>query len=227
MANEVKVMIENFIRNSKQQEILVEDIFDEYEDFDPERNRIDVLMALRMLEQEKLGVLAVGRRGKKTRFIKGAIRVKSNIDENKLNNLKEVIGSMIDNQILLLEEDGNLTIDTVQVYTGDKRTTTIDYLKTLEEEGLGTFIIGRRGGMSRFIKGAAKNSAKNKTFVIAAPIEQVQKTFNIINDVIFQHENGKYQTISEILEATGFIYDQEKIQIIQTDLDKLGYYSIK
>jgi len=229
MANEVKRMVEEFIKSTDQVEISVDDILEQYPEFDPDRNRVDILAALRMLENDKLGALAVGRRGKKTRFIKGAMRIKSSIDENRFNILKSIIENMSDQQELVLEANDSLTIHGGVVYDNDKRMRVIDYLKTFEENGLGVFIIGRRGGMSRFIKGGTRNSIKNKTFVIEEQVEPIQnfsKKYNLVNDVIFQHENGKYNSINDVLNAAGVMCNDEEKNGVQKELEALGYYAL-
>jgi len=170
MANEVKNIIQELVQNAVESEISVEFVEEHFPEFD----RVDIVAALRQMEGDGLGVLAVGRRGKKTRFIKGGERIIGDLDVQKLEMLKGFIASMQDNEELVLDKRDKetvLTVNGIELYTDKNRTWIIDYLRILEQIGLGMFLIGRRSGKSRFIKGASRKDNKLKCFIPAKKLE--------------------------------------------------------
>jgi len=152
MANEVKLIVKEIITNSTNEEVSIDEIFETNSDFNPERNRIDVIKAMKSLEIDLNGVLAIGRKGKKTRFIKNAIRVKNKIDETIKEQIRQKVLHLKADESAIIESNGDLVINNETVYSDKNRIHTIDCLKDFQEEGIGKFIIGRRGAKSRFVK---------------------------------------------------------------------------
>lgn len=223
MANEVKQLIRSLIDNSTKVEITVDDVFEAYGDLDVERNRVDVLSALRELEHEKIGVLAVGRRGHPTRFIKGAIRAKSNVDAKKQEDITNIVKTMDADKALVIQKNGNLTIDDNVVFHNENRNEIIEILKTLTENGFGTFVIGRRGGQSRFIKKSKEAEAIDKKVVEDKEIDNSIK-FNVINNVLFKTTNEGFSSIKEALENKSILIDD--LFKIEEQINKFGYFKL-
>ena len=248
MANEVRQMVKDLVLATQKEELTVDDIFAIYTDFDPERNRIDVLSALRGLEVEGLGVLAVGRRGKFTRFIKGAKRIRSNINADIQSSINNIITNMQDSKELVLEKNGDSTIDGVVIYHNDNRSQVIECVKDFEQKEMGVFIIGRRGGQSRFIKGVKRaeiikhksekvqpkpqpsiiiNSIMDKCDlqkVPTIPKTEVPTRYNIINNVVFKCAEGGFGTIEELIKQNN-IAEKFEPKTIEENLEKFGYFS--
>lgn len=231
MANEVKDLIKDFVLGSDKEEITVSEIFEQFPDFDPERNRVDVLRSLRALEIEEKGVLAVGRRGRSTRFIKNATRIRTNIPKEMMETMSVIIKNMKDDELLLFQKNGDLTIDNNIVYHADNRAQVIECLKDFAENEHGRFIIGRRGGLTRFqkkvleVKPEAKEEAIiEETEIIEELIEPKQDIvkYNIINNILFKTTDGQFSSIEEALKGNGN-FDATKIK---QELDKFGYVKL-
>lgn len=230
MANEMRNMIEKLLNETKD-ELSVDDIFDAYPDFDPEKNRTDVLNILRAFEKDGLGVLAIGRRNKKTRFIKGAKRVKTQVDKNIIESVKQIISNMIPDQELFVENTNNLVLDNNPVYKFNNRVEIIECLKTFDEVGAGRFIIGRRGAKSRFVKNAAVEIKEEVSAQPTPPHQQVQENipqeshYMIVNNVLFESKDGKFESIIDALKSVDAI-DKFDVDNINKSIKENGYFAL-
>jgi len=224
MANEVKFLIKDLIINSANDETTITDIFKKYSDFDAERNRTDVLLALRQLEAEGLGVLAVGRRGKPTRFIRGAVRVDININAAIQEKIKKIVSVMEVGKTLVLENDGNLTIDNFLVAVETNRVQVIECLKLFQKENLGLFIIGRKGGKSRFLK---KEAIPEEPVLQTEENNESDITYNVINNVLFKSAYIKtgYPSI-EAADAELNLHELFDMELLKSNLSEFGYFSL-
>ena len=192
MANEVKNIIQELVQNANESEISVEFVEEHFPEFD----RVDIVAALRQMEGDGLGVLAVGRRGKKTRFIKGGERIIGDLNVDKFNMLQGFVASMQDNEELVLDKEDKetvLTVNGAELYRDKNRTWIIDYLRILEQTGWGMFLIGRRSGKSRFIKGATRKDNKMKCFFPAKKLEGF-----VINKEEIDKMTSGYADIKEV-----------------------------
>ena len=210
-----------------------------------EIDRIDIVAALKEMEAEGYGVFWKGRRGKKTRFIKGAKRVPASVDQIALGLLRDEVSTKPKDHVILVSldeciekaEDDEDSLKELEQYKchvdaahffGGKVAKAVDALKVLQDEGLGVFIIGRRGKLSRFVCGITKDEMKNKPKGImlkAAIVEKVTdtKSFNVINGVIFKAPDGKYPTIKDAMEGANI--ENISVDIISAEVDKYGYFA--
>lgn len=232
MANELQAIVFDLIKSSKDPEITIEKIFELCPDLDSERNYMGVIRALKALEETGAGVFAIGRRGRKSRFIKGAIRIKSKLDQAEVDLVKSFVEKLTDNQFIILNSNNELVLDNVVLYKTKDRTAMIEIFKMLESNGLGYFIIGRRGAQSRFAKTSAKAN-KNKVFIPndKAPSKEEIKTeqvcrYNVINNVLFQCVgiDGGYNTVEEVMKVAN-IEDKFDVSYVKEHLSKFGYFS--
>lgn len=235
MAGEVKQMILAYINDYSDIEVPIDEIIEE---FGTKLTRIDVLAALRELENDKIGVLAVGRRGKQTRFIKGATRVRAQINESAMTNLRETVDGLKNGEILSLETAEELF---------DNKNQTLDALKILQEEGVGRFYIGRRGGESRFVKGVnsgANNNGgilKSKMFVVGQqssggstqmPPQVTNKSeqFVVYNNILIKTHNIKHTAFNSLKDAIGSLdglIDNIDVSVIEDKVKTNGFCDIE
>jgi len=202
--------------------------------------RIDVVNAMKALEFEGQGILWKGRRGKKTRFIKGAKRTIVEIDKEDLQQFEEHMDTMAKGDTILvsfdecekrLKDDPELK-EELEKYRGQKdvsfffgkTTSAVDALKHLQHENRGTFIIGRRGKFSRFIVGMSKQDliAKPKGLILTN-IEEEQKPvrYDIKNNVIFKTYDGQFISIKDAINELGTEISEE---LIAKELDDCGFF---
>ncbi len=221
MSGEVKKIISDIIMQSEDNEITLASIQEMHKDID----KVDIIAVLRELEQENLGVLAVGRRGHPTRFLKGHERVIGNVPPNQLEAFRNKINEMQNNETIEVTEALDLF--------SNKKTVVIDAMKVLEKEGLGLFLIGRRGSKSRFVKG--KSIIRNKIFFPASekqnPVSQTKQTtsssvkYNVANNLLFGMSgiSGGFDSIEEALQAEGISADADTVK---QELSKAGFVNL-
>jgi len=247
--NIIEQIIDKFPNNST---ITVEQII---EISNGEIDRIDIVNVFSCMEEEELGVFWRGRRGKQSRFVKGARRVSPAVNKVQLDNLREYIKTKVEkgNAVLVSYEDcfekagddPDLASELEQYkdhvdgawFFGGKISKAVDALKILQEEGLGTFVIGRRGKFSRFIYGVSKEElkAKPKGMILSNDIENVEKPvsinveyenpgYNIVRGLILPAKfSGNYKTLGEVIEAANISVDIEEVA---EQIKKNNYYPI-
>jgi hypothetical protein len=250
MAITVRQVVEEIVRAFPDNGEVDVDLIESAKNF--EIDRIDIVAALKEMEEEGLGVFWKGRRGRKTRFIKGAKRIPADIDQLALSLLREEVLTKPKDYIILVSFDEcaeklstmdssdceDILIDLDQYkdridavhFFGGKVTKAVDALKALQDEGLGVFCIGRRGKFSRFICGTNKEEMKNKPKGIALKTSVIEKdsnikSFNVINGVIFKalEGNGKFPTIKEAIDVARI--ENISLDIISAEVDKYGYFA--
>jgi hypothetical protein len=227
----VKSIVEKVIQESKSEDIEIDSVLDQYPDFD----RVDVVNAMKALQHENLGVLVVGRRNKKTRFRKGYMRVPVGLNQSNLDQLRNCLSTLKHGTEFPLEDGHGSTQNATEFFQGNKNHA-LEALKQLESEGLGLFLIGRRGGYSRFVVGLSREEFSNKaktSLVKMVPIKNdnvvelhtvEQKTsldktnnvkYTVVSGIMFKSEEADeegYASVKEALDSVGCEVD---------DLDKL------
>lgn len=239
MSITVKQIVEKYVSQSTKEDIEIEEILEAH----PEFSRLDVVNSLKALESEKVGVLVVGRRQKRTRFRKGYMRAPLSLNENYMNNLRNEVLSLDDGTELFLENTQNSSTYAVKFFHGNKNQT-VEALKQLEQEGLGVFLIGRRGSYSRFVKGLSReeflakttksNLIKIPTQPVVVEIPKVEKKtviqkYTVVSGIVFKSDpedtDDGFDTLEEALNSVD--YYTNDFDKIQTDLDNNGFYKLE
>ena len=236
----VKEIVEQVIISSTEDDIEVNTI----ENLHPEFDRVDIVNAMKALEVEKVGVLIVGRRNKKTRFRRGYMRLPTELNKNSVEQLKNCILTLDRGSEFPLDStDGNQQ-NATRFFNGNKNHA-VEALKALEAEGLGVFLIGRRGGLSRFVVGVCRDDLLNKTKSTLVKISnitsnvidihtsaQVQKT-EILEQELPSHQDklneaqdgSRYNVISGIMFKSD-LADDEGFSSVEDALEQSGYLNM-
>ena len=239
MANEVKSMVEEIVEAYNSGAQIEVDVFaDAFRADGKKIDHIDILNSLKALEKEGKGVLYLGRRKKKTRFIKGASRPNpaNLVGEDKVKSLYEFMMTQGVNAEIKVD-------DILEMFT--TRTEAINALKYMESQNVGIFLIGRRGADSRFIIGTTREAFQQKARGIIMPSVDplpapqngpfaanpifppiranvpVEDKYNFANNIIFKVPNG--HSLDELVEIWGLNIDLDKVK---TDLASSGFYVV-
>jgi hypothetical protein len=222
MANEVRMIVEQEIRDSVK-ELTVYSIQAKYPEFD----YLDIIAAFKKLELEGFGVMAVGRRGLPTRFIKGACRVPL-LSNNEIELLTSIISSLPPGTEVTLGDSKCLSImvDDTPVFTARSRAALLEGASMMDKQGLGLFIIGRKGKMSRFIVGMSKADflPTSRTFASSEIVED-QKQYNVLNGILFQAPNGVHATLDAAMKEANL--DSSVRNNVIENVAKFGYYKFQ
>jgi len=203
-----------------------------------EIDRVDIIRALQEMEKEELGVFIKGRRGKKSRFVKGMVRTFTPISEESLSLLKEEVSQLNQGDVMLASlsyckknaSEEQLTelkefedkADASKFFN-DNILKAIDALKILETKNFGTFIIGRRGKFSRFIKGISKDELQNRPKGLAVSEEKIIK-YSIISNVILRtFDEGQFDNLHDAMVTLNV----DDVDAVQKSIKVLGYYIAK
>lgn len=198
----VKEIIEKVIMSSPEDDVEVDTIIEQFPEFD----RIDIVSAMKMLELEKVGVLIVGRRKKKSRFRRGYMRLPTNLDKESLELLRNCILTLDKGTEFPLDGSGSFSRNATEFFHGNKNHA-VEALKLLETEGLGVFLIGRRKLFSRFIKGICRDDLLNKTKTTTL-VKIVKETSNVIDFFV------KEQALEEVNR------EEQSLEVIDSSLSR-------
>ncbi len=221
MAGEVKSIISEFIKTSTSSEISVEDLLENF----PQFTRVDTINVLKQLELDGNGALCVGRRGKSTRFMKNAHRIKVSIDEKVMQSLRDEINSMTTNDFISVK-------DASEKYFSNNLNLTIEALKEIEAEGLGIFLIGRRGAVSRFIVGASREKIVKEPKVRNIPVQvetvppQIEVKYKLVNGIIINAvgcDDG-FDQLEALISAENLSI--ENLDEVKSGVKTAGYFQL-
>lgn len=127
---------------------------------------------LRKFQDEKLGILLLGRRGQKTRFVFGV--------QPQENKKARIIATALEKAIATVEiKNGTKPIITVESMESKfNKNDLVEAFRMMEAKGLGVFILGRKGSKSRFEIGATKEQKvktksenNNEEYILPSPEE--------------------------------------------------------
>ena len=241
MANEVRVLVEDLISAYPEgAQIPIDDVEEALRASGKNIDRADIYNALKEIQNTtNAGVLVLGRRQKPTRFCKGYIRTTQKLDETAMNTLKTEMSN--------IQKGNEMPLDKVETIFGD-RSKAIEALRVMENDGLGVFLIGRRGGSSRFVVGVCRDelTAKSKAVIIparkhpepkdgpfadpptavangVAPVMPNLK-FQRVGSVLFKTPIGGSDTIEEVLAMYG--YNGDKTDYIKESLELYGHFNM-
>jgi len=222
----VKSIVEKLIQESKSDDVEVDSVMEQYPEFD----RVDIVNAMKALQQDNLGVLVVGRRNKKTRFRKGYMRVPVGLNQTSLDQLRNCISTLKHATEFPLEDGHGSVQNATEFFQGNKNHA-LEALKQLESEGLGLFLIGRRGGHSRFIVGLSReefaNKVKTSLVKITPKNTNVVELHTAVNEGKVEYktldkDSVKYTIVSGIMFKSEEA-DDEGYSSVQEALDSVGY----
>ena len=234
MTTTVKEIVEKLIASSSEDDIEVNTIENKFPEFD----RVDIVNAMKALEVEKVGVLIVGRRNKKTRFRRGYMRLPSELNKNSVEQLKNHVLSLSRGTEFLLESEDDSQQTASRFFLGNKNHA-VEALKSLESEGLGVFLIGRRGSVSRFVVGVCRDDLLNKTKTTLVKISK--QTNNVIDihastqeqkqEIVPAQENVNEQSSSRYTVISGIMFksdleDDDGFASVEEALEQSGYSNI-
>lgn len=235
----VKQIVGEIVASFKGSEIEVEYIEKAKND---EIERSQIVNALKELEADGLGVFMVGRRKKSSRFIKGVKRAQNIINKDSLDKLREEINKLSQGDVMLASfndakeranedqlaelEDYKDKICASQFFN-DNTAKAVDALKLLQEEGLGSFVIGRRGKFSRFVKGVSKDELQTRPKGLIPVedfiIEERNPKYNVIHNLILRtYDSGEFDNLHEAMNKLNIEDSQE----VESSINKLGYYQV-
>jgi len=207
-------------------------------------DRADIVKAFQQMEEEGIGTFMKGRRGKPSRFIKGMARTKNNINKESLNNLKEELKKLNTGEAMLVsfidcKEKSNTEEQLCDLESFEEKPCaaqffdnniikTVDALKMLQQEGFGSFIIGRRGKFSRFVKGVSKEELQTRPKGLVPKedliIEEREPKYEIINNIILRtFDDGKFDNLNDAMNEIN-VDDFEKVK---NSINELGYFVSK
>jgi len=238
----VKQIVEEIVAGfDNKSEIEVQYIVDLNED---KIDRADIVKAFQQMEEEGVGTFMKGRRGKPSRFVKGMTRAKNPINKESLDRLREEIDKLNQGEVMLasftdceekaeteeqkyeLEEFENKP-HAAQFFDGNTAKA-VDALKVLQKEGLGSFIIGRRGKFSRFVKGVSKDElqARPKGLVPKeeSVIEERDPKYEVVHNIILRtFDEGTYDNLHDaMIEA-----NVDDVEAVKNSILELGYFYAK
>jgi hypothetical protein len=238
MAITVREIVEGIINENENTEVDVDFLEEVTEKID----RVDIVEALKQMEDEGLGIFMKGRRGKKSRFVKGVQRAKNILNKESLDNLREAIKNLNDQDVMLAsfpdceEKATEDQIDELGEYRGkpyasqffnDNTSKAVEALKLLQREGLGSFLIGRRGKFSRFVKGVSKDELQNRPKGIIPKesiVEERDPKYMVVHNIILKnYDEGEFDSLPEAMNSLGV--DDESL--VKESINKLGYYIVK
>lgn len=239
MTTTVKEIVEKLIMSTPTDDIEVDTIENQFPEFD----RVDIVSAMKILESEKVGVLIVGRRNKKTRFRRGYMRLPTGINKCSLEQLRNCVSVLNRGTEFPLDSTGGSQQNATEFFVGNKNHA-IEALKTLESEGLGVFLIGRRGSFSRFVVGVCRDDLINKTKTTLVKIpkqsynvidihsnvqEQIQEE-NLVQEhvnvkSIEEDSNSRYTIISGIMFKSD-LEDDDGFSSVDEALEQSGYSNV-
>jgi hypothetical protein len=207
-------------------------------------DRSDIVKAFQQMEEEGVGTFMKGRRGKPSRFVKGMTRAKNPINKEALDALREeiqklnhgdaMLASLIDceekaeteEQLCELEEFKGKSH--AAQFFDDNTAKAVDALKILQKEGLGSFIIGRRGKFSRFIKGVSKDELQSRPKGLVPKeesiIEERDPKYEVVRNIILRtFDEGKFDNLHDaMIEA-----DVDDLEKVKDSIQRLGYFYSK
>lgn len=238
----VKQIVEDIVSNfENKSEIEVQYIVELNEN---KIDRGDIVRAFQQMEDEGLGVFMKGRRGKPSRFVKGMTRTKNHINKEFLDNLREEVIKLNNGEVMLAsftdcEEKADtreqlLELESFQnkchaaQFFDDNTAKAVDALKVLQQEGLGSFIIGRRGKFSRFVKGVSKDElqARPKGLVPKEEsiIEERDPKYEVVNNIILRtFDEGEFDNLNDAMNKIN-VNDFDEVN---NSINKLGYFFTK
>jgi len=240
MANEVRTLVEEIIEAYPVgAQIPVDDIEDSLRANGKDIEHADIYNALREIQNTTdKGVLVLGRRQKPTRFCKGFMRVSPTLNQTDLTTLRA--------DIMAVEKGKDYPLDKAEAIFND-RAKAIEALRSLETEGLGVFLIGRRGGTSRFTVGISRDEMSNKSKAVIMPSHKLaspktgpfadpptlsneasnpkpELKYQYMNNLIFKTPFGSHDTIESVLEMIGYAGD--RVEHIKQNLELYGHFNM-
>lgn len=176
-------------------EIVVDVIAEKFTNF----NRNHILVALKELEKEKVGYFIPGRKGAKSRFCFGVKKQK--VINSRVSVLISALTKLIESK-KKTANDSQIVIYTDDLIKKFSSRDIIDAFSIMENNGLGIYLVGRKGNKSRFEVGRTREETKHKTVgseydLLApedGPFSKAESTVVDLDDAYFQHNNEKTES---------------------------------